>query len=97
MGLLDGLAHVSREPWCSRGPRRALVAAIFRWSATRTGTIGSTVWTGVGLRTLHARTVHTALEYREGYRPGGCGGPLVPGDPSLTASQTAFGHRPICF
>ena len=96
LGLLDGFDHVGREPWCSRGPRRALVAEIIRWAATRTGTIGGPAWTGVGLHALHARPVRTALGCREGYRPGGHGGPRVSGGPSLTASQTAFVHRPIC-
>ena len=28
LGLLDGFTHIGREPWCSRGPLRAPVAAI---------------------------------------------------------------------
>ena len=30
LGLLDVFTHVDREPWCSRGPCRAPVVAIFR-------------------------------------------------------------------
>ena len=40
LGLIDGLAHVGRDPWCSRGPHRDPVVAIFQWEDTHTGTIG---------------------------------------------------------
>ena len=80
-GLLGGFAHVGREPGCRRAPRRALVAAIIRWEATRTQTNGGPAWTGVGLPALHTRPVRTAMGCREGYRPGGCGGPIFLGDP----------------
>ena len=93
MGLLDGLDRVVREPWYSRGPRKAPIAAISLWAATRTGTIGDPSWTCVGLHAVYAQLVRTSLGYREGYRSGGCGGPRVTGRPSQTASQTAFGHR----
>ena len=89
--LIDGLYHMVSDPWCSRGPRRAPVAAIFRWAATRIGTIGGPSRTGVGLHALHARTVRTALGYREGHRSGGRRGPCVPGSPL----QTEFGHCPV--
>ena len=82
LGILDGLDHVGCEPWCSRGPRRAPVVAIFQWTATCTGTIGGLTWTYVGLHVLHARLVHTALGCREGYSPGSSGGPHVTEGPS---------------
>ena len=78
LGLLGGLSHIGCEPCCSRGPSRALVAAIFQWEATRTGMIGGPVWTGFVLHTLHARTMRTALGYSEGYSSDGHGGPHVP-------------------
>ena len=96
MGLLNGFYHAGREPWCSRGPRRAPVAEIFRRATARAGMIGGPAWTGVGLHALHARPVRTALECRERYRSGGYGGPRVYwGDPLQTASLTEFGHRPF--
>ena len=73
MSLLNGLSNVGCEPWCSRGPHRAPVAAILRWAATCTGEIGGLAWTCVGLHALHSRTVCTVLSCREGYRPGGLG------------------------
>ena len=94
MGLLDGLAHVGREPWCSRGPCMALVAEIFEWAVTRTGTIDGLEWTGVGLHALQSWKVRTSIGYCGGYRPSRCGGPRVPGGPLLTASQTTFEHCP---
>ena len=93
LGLIDGFTHVDREPWCSRAPRRALIAAIIRWAATRTGMVGGLAWTGVGLHTLHARPLCTAPGCCEGYRSSGHGGPHVSGGPSLTVLQTAFSHR----
>ena len=54
LGLLDGFAHVGRETWCSRAPRRSLVAAIIQRAATCTGMIVGPTWTSVGLYTLHA-------------------------------------------
>ena len=97
LGLLDGFSHIDREPWCSRYPRRSLVTTIIRWATVCTATIGGPEWTGVGLHTLQARPVCTALGCYEGYSNGGCGSPYVSGGPSLTALQTAFGHRPIFF
>ena len=85
LGLLDSFAHVGREPWCSKAPRRALVAPIIQWETARAGTIGGPEWTDVGLHAFHARLVCTSLGYREGYRPGGRGGPHFSGGPSLTA------------
>ena len=79
--LLDFLNHVGCEPWCSRVPCRFPVATIFRWAATCTGLIGGPSRKCVGLHTLHARLVRTALGYCEGYRSGGCGGPYVLGGP----------------
>ena len=95
LGLLNGLAHVGHEPWCSKGPCRALVVAIFWWAATRIGMIGGPLWTGVGLHVLHAQLLSTSLGYCEGYRPRGRGGPCVPGGSSLITSQTAFVNLPI--
>ena len=54
LGLLGGFSHVAREPWCSRAPRRALVAEIIRWEANRTWTIGIPAQTGVVLHALHS-------------------------------------------
>ena len=88
--------HVGREPWCSRVPCRSPFVAIFRWATALAWTNCGPAWTGVGLHALHARPVRTALGCDEGYRPGGHGGPRVSGGPSLTASQTAFVHQPIC-
>ena len=93
--LLDGFAHVGCEPWCSRALRRDLVAAIIQWITARAGAIGGPEWTGVGLNVLYAQMVCTALGCREGYRPGIHYTPHVSGGPSMTALQTAFGHRPI--
>ena len=73
LGILDGFTHVCSEPWYSRGSCRALVAAIFWWATTRSGTIVGPEYTGVGLHTLRAQPVRTALGYREGGRPSGCG------------------------
>ena len=92
LGLLDVLAHVGCEPWRSRGPRRAPVATILRWATAHAGTIGGLEWTGIGLHTLHARPVRAVLGCSERYRTGGHGRPHVSWGPSLTASQTAFGH-----
>ena len=92
LGLLNDITNVGREPWCSREPRRALVTAIILWETACVGTIGGLVWTGVGLHTLHARMVCTALGCHEGYRPGGHGGPHVFWGPPQTSSQTAFVH-----
>ena len=89
--LLDGLAHVGRDNWCSRGPRRSLVAAIFRSSANRTGKIGGPERTCVGLHRLHARPVRISLGYFEGYTSGSRDSPRAPVGPSQMASQTAFG------
>ena len=89
MGLLDGLDRVVREPWYSRGPRKAPIAAISLWAATRTGTIGDPSWTCVGLHAVYAQLVRTSLGYREEYKSGGRNRPSIPGGPS----QTEFGHR----
>ena len=91
--LIDGLYHIGSDPWCSRGPRRAPVAAIFRWEVTCTGMNSGLEQTCVGLHKLYARPVRTALGYREGYRSGGRNRPLVPGGPLQTALQTAFVHH----
>ena len=95
LGLLDVFAHVRREPWCSRSPRRDLVAAIIRWETAHEGNIGGTAWTGVGLHALHARPVRVELGCHEGYRPGDHGGPHVSRGLLLTASQTDFSHHLI--
>ena len=95
LGLLDGFSHVGRANWCSRDPRRALIAAIIRWATARAGTIGGPEWTDVGLHALHARPVRTPLGCHERYRLGGNGGLFVSGVPLLTASQTAFSHLPL--
>ena len=63
LGLLDVLACVGCEPWCSKVPCRSPVAVIYQWAATRTGTIGGPERTRVGLHTFHARPVRTALRY----------------------------------
>ena len=81
MGFLDGLAHVGREPWYSRGLRRAPVVAVVRWSSTCTGTISGLEWTCVSLHALNAPPVRTALGFCEGDRTCGRGGPRVPGGP----------------
>ena len=83
-----------RKPWCSRGLCRTLVATIFRWQATHTGTIGIPARTCVGLHTLHAQTVHTALGYCEVCRSGGCNGPRVPAPPP-PADGVADGVCPL--
>ena len=88
LGLLSGFSHIGCEPWCSRDPRRALVAAIIRWAATRTGTIGTPTWMGIGLHALHALSASTTLGCCEGYRPRGRSGPHVYGGLSLTVLQT---------
>ena len=98
--LLNVFAHVGRVPWCSRGPCRALVAAIFLWTTARAGTIGGPSWTGVGLHALHALPVRTSLGFRERYRSGGHVGTHVSWDPLQTTSLTAFGHHTfngLCF
>ena len=77
LGILDVLAHVGRDTWCSKGPRRAPVAAIYRWEATHTGKIYSPELIGVGLHALHARPVRKELGYCEGYRYGGRSRPRV--------------------
>ena len=92
LGLLGGFSHVGREPCCSRGPRKSLIASIIRWAATHTGKIGGPEWTGVVLHALHARPVCTSLGYCERYRPGSHGGPHVSRGASLTVLQTAFRH-----
>ena len=46
LGLLGGFAHVCRDPWYSRDPRRSLVVVIIRWADARTGRIGVQVWIG---------------------------------------------------
>ena len=79
LGLLNGLSHVGREPWCIRGLRRDQVLETIRWSATRTGTIIGPAQTCVGLYALHSQPVHTSLG--------------VTGGPSQMASYTTFGHR----
>ena len=84
--------HVGREPWCSRGPCRDPVAAIFRWETARTGTIGGPAWTCVGLHTPHTRPVCISLGYHDGYRSGGRGVPHVPGTLLQTKLQTLFIH-----
>ena len=94
MGLLDFFAHIGRERWCIRRPCRALVATIIPWSTARAGTVGEPEWTGVGLHTLRARTVCTALGCCERYRSGGHVGARVSWD-LPQALLTAFGHRPI--
>ena len=66
LSLLDGLARVGCEPWCINVPRRAPVAAISQWAATRTGKIGGLERTRVGLHTFHARPVRTAPGYCDG-------------------------------
>ena len=81
LGLLGGFSRVGHEPWCSRAPRRALVAEIIRWETARAGTIGGPECTGVVLNTLHACTVRTALGCCEGYRPGSHARPHVSGSP----------------
>ena len=95
LGFLNGFSHVGRESWLIRGLRRDLVAAIIQWITARAGAIGGPEWTGVGLNVLYAQMVCTALGCREGYRPGIHYTPHVSGGPSMTALQTAFGHRPI--
>ena len=77
MGFIDGFTHVGCEPWCSRSPLRAPVAEILRWATPRAGMIGGPAWTGIGLHALLAPLVCTSLGCREGYRPGGHGGPHV--------------------
>ena len=77
LGLLDVLTHVGCDPWCSRGPCRASVAAIFRWATTCAGTIGDPAWTGFGLHVLHALPLRKSLGCRERYRTSGNGGAHV--------------------
>ena len=77
LGLLNIFAHVGPEPWCSRGPCRSPVGAIFGWTTACAGTIGGPEWTGVGLHILHAGPVRTALGCHERYRSGGHNGPYV--------------------
>ena len=85
--------RVGREPWFSRVSFRAPVAEIFRWADTRTQTIGGLERTIIGLHTLHALPLSISLGHREGYRSGGCGGPLVSWGLLQMASQTEFFHR----
>ena len=92
LGPLDSLAHVGHETWCSRAPRRALVAVIIRWETACIGTIVGPSWTGIDMHTLHARLVHTELGCYEGYRPIVHGGSHVSGGPSLTDLHTAINH-----
>ena len=71
LGLLNVLDYFGCERWCSRGPCRAPVAAIYQWATARAGKIGGLSWTGVGLHALHARLVRTSLGCRKRYRSGG--------------------------
>ena len=91
LGLLNVFAHVGSERWCSRGPCRAPVAAIFQWATACAGTIGGPEWTGVGMHTRHGWPVRTSLGYREWYRYGSHIRHHVSSPPpSQKASLTAF-------
>ena len=95
LGLLDVFTHVGRGPWCSRGPCRAPVPAIFRWETACAGTIFGPAWTGVGIQALHSRMVRIAMGCRERYRPGGHGGTRVFLGAPQTALHMSFVHHPI--
>ena len=95
MSLLDAFAHFGRDPWCSRGPFRAQVLAIFRWATARAGTIVGPAWIYVGLHTLNARPVRTELGCTGRYRSGSNDGTRVSWGPAQTALLTPFGHPPI--
>ena len=90
--LLNGFACIGHEPWCSRAPHRALVAAIIRLSATHTEMIGGPAWTDIDLYVLHTWTVRLALGCHEGYRTISHGGPDVSRGPLLIASHTTSSH-----